>query len=95
MHRNDTISRPDRVLFAALAVILATASAAFGSAMSYRPNTPSVVVASAPLPQSAQDRVLTQLVAEHRCLSEALYYEARGEGRMGERAVAEVVFSTA
>jgi spore germination cell wall hydrolase CwlJ-like protein len=35
---------------------------------------------------------LTQLVAEHRCLSEALYYEARGEGSSGERAVAEVVF---
>ena len=36
--------------------------------------------------------VLTQLITEHRCLSEALYYEARGEGRTGEQAVAEVVF---
>jgi spore germination cell wall hydrolase CwlJ-like protein len=36
--------------------------------------------------------VLTGLVAEHRCLSEALYYEARGEGRIGQQAVAEVVF---
>jgi spore germination cell wall hydrolase CwlJ-like protein len=91
MRRNDTISRADRVLLAALAVILATASAALGAAMSYRPNTPSLA-AAAPAPQMAQDGVLTQLVAEHRCLSEALYYEARGEGRMGERAVAEVVF---
>jgi len=88
---NDAISRSDRVLFAALAVILATVSAALGSAMSYRPNVPSMA-ASAPAPQSAQDMVLTQLVAEHRCLSEALYYEARGEGRRGEQAVAEVVF---
>jgi spore germination cell wall hydrolase CwlJ-like protein len=91
MHRNDAISRSDRVLFAALAVILATASAVLGAAMSYRPNTPSMA-AAAPAPQSAQDMVLTQLVAEHRCLSEALYYEARGEGRIGEKAVAEVVF---
>jgi spore germination cell wall hydrolase CwlJ-like protein len=91
MHRNDTTPRSDRVLFAALAVILATVSAALGSAMSYRPNTPSMALA-APAPQSAQDMVLTQLVAEHRCLSEALYYEARGEGRIGEQAVAEVVF---
>jgi spore germination cell wall hydrolase CwlJ-like protein len=91
MHHNDAILRSDRVLFAALAVILVTASAALGSAMSYRPNTPSAA-AAAPAPQSAQDMVLTQLVAEHRCLSEALYYEARGEGRIGEQAVAEVVF---
>ena len=36
--------------------------------------------------------VLTQLLAEHRCLSEVLYYEARGEGRVGQQAIAEVVF---
>ncbi len=35
---------------------------------------------------------MTQLLAEHRCLSEVLYYEARGEGDQGEKAVAEVVF---
>jgi len=29
---------------------------------------------------------------EHKCLSEALYYEARGEGQGGQKAVAEVVF---
>ncbi len=32
------------------------------------------------------------LLAEHRCLAQAMYYEARGEGEEGERAVAEVVF---
>jgi spore germination cell wall hydrolase CwlJ-like protein len=91
MHRNDTTSRSDRVLFAALAVILATVSAVLGSAMSYRPNTASVAMANsavAPALPSAQDMML----AEHRCLSEALYYEARGEGHRGEQAVAEVVF---
>jgi spore germination cell wall hydrolase CwlJ-like protein len=32
------------------------------------------------------------LLTEHRCLAEVMYYEARGEGEQGERAVAEVVF---
>ena len=90
---NDASSRCDRVLIGALAMILATASATLGSAMSYHPKTPLRVIPTvAPPPQSAQDEVLIQLIAEHRCLSEALYYEARGEGRMGEKAVAEVVF---
>jgi spore germination cell wall hydrolase CwlJ-like protein len=92
-HRQDAIPRSDRVLFVALAVILATASAALGSAMTYRPPVKPVVrTVAAPRPQSPQDMVLDQLVAEHRCLSEALYYEARGEGRTGQQAVAEVVF---
>jgi len=34
---------------------------------------------------------LKKLVAEHRCLAEAMYFEARGEGETGERAVAEVI----
>jgi Arc/MetJ family transcription regulator len=96
MHRNDTISRPDRVLFAVLAIVLATASAAVGAAMTHRVNIPSTdyiaAPAQAPAPQSGQDLVLTGLLAEHRCLAEALYYEARGEGSNGQRAVAEVVF---
>lgn len=37
--------------------------------------------------------VVAQLESEHRCLSEALYYEARGEGAVGQRAVAEVIFN--
>jgi spore germination cell wall hydrolase CwlJ-like protein len=32
------------------------------------------------------------LLTEYHCLSEVMYYEARGEGEEGERAVAEVVF---
>jgi spore germination cell wall hydrolase CwlJ-like protein len=35
---------------------------------------------------------MTQLLAEHKCLSEVLYYEARGEGAGGQKAIAEVVF---
>jgi spore germination cell wall hydrolase CwlJ-like protein len=61
--------------------------------MSYRPNVPiGAKLTTASAPPNDPDQVLTQLIAEHRCLSQALYYEARGEGRLGEQAVAEVVF---
>ena len=93
MHTNDAISRSDRVLVVAMAIVLATASAALGSAMSNRPDTPIMAKATiVSVPPNATDSVLTHLIAEHRCLSQALYYEARGEGRVGEQAVAEVVF---
>jgi len=36
--------------------------------------------------------VLERMAAERRCLAEAMYYEARGEGMDGEKAIAEVVF---
>lgn len=93
----DAISRSDRVLVAAMAIILATASAAIGASLTYHPHTdnaaarmPVVQVALAPKP--ATDAVMTQLLAEHKCLSEVLYYEARGEGDGGQKAIAEVVF---
>ena len=93
MLTNDATSRSDRVLVVAMAIVLATASAALGSAMSNRPDTPIMAKATiVSVPPNATDSVLTQLIAEHRCLSQALYYEARGEGRVGEQAVAEVVF---
>ena len=94
---NDAISRSDRVLVAALAIILATASAAIGASMTYHPSTdkavalkPAVALVEAPRP--ATDAVMSQLLAEHKCLSEVLYYEARGEGAGGQKAIAEVVF---
>ena len=94
---NDAISRSDRVLMAALAIILATASAAIGGSMTYHPSTdkdvalkPAVAVAEAP--KSSTDGAMSQLLAEHKCLSEVLYYEARGEGADGQKAIAEVVF---
>ncbi|HKX64252.1 MAG TPA: cell wall hydrolase [Rhizomicrobium sp.] len=93
----DAISRSDRVLVAAMAIILATASAAIGASLTYHPHTdtivvpkPAVPVAIAPKP--ATNAVMTQLLAEHKCLSEVLYYEARGEGAGGQKAIAEVVF---
>jgi spore germination cell wall hydrolase CwlJ-like protein len=36
--------------------------------------------------------LMQKVVGEERCLAEAMYYEARGEGVEGERAIAEVVF---
>ena len=94
---NDAISRSDRVLVAAMAIILATASAAIGASMTYHPSTdkavalkPAIAVVEAPRP--ATDAVMSQLLAEHKCLSEVLYYEARGEGATGQKAIAEVVF---
>ncbi|MDE2182987.1 MAG: cell wall hydrolase [Alphaproteobacteria bacterium] len=41
---------------------------------------------------ASEKAILEKLMAEHRCLSEALYYEARGEGLKGQKAVAEVIF---
>ena len=98
---SDALSRSDTVLIAALAIVLATASAAIGSALTYHPMDkvrPAAVAVAAAQPvrviqaMSGQDSVSTRLLAEHRCLSEVLYFEARGEGRQGQQAIAEVVF---
>jgi len=39
-----------------------------------------------------QDSAMAELIREHKCLSEAMYYEARGEGVNGQMAIAEVIF---
>jgi spore germination cell wall hydrolase CwlJ-like protein len=95
MKTKDAISRSDRVLVAAMAIIIATASAAIGASLIYHPSAEKVaaapVVAPEPVAPSV-DSVLTSLLAEHRCLSEVMYYEARGEGASGQKAIAEVVF---
>jgi len=94
MKSNEAISRSDRVLVAAMAIIIATASAAIGASLTYHPSTnkSAVPVVTAAAPAPATDAVLGRLLAEHKCLSEAMYYEARGEGASGQKAVAEVVF---
>jgi spore germination cell wall hydrolase CwlJ-like protein len=96
---NDAISRSDRVLVAALGIILATASAAIGASLTYHPSTDKIVLPKPVVQQvveapatPATDVVMAQLLAEHKCLSEVLYYEARGEGLSGQKAIAEVVF---
>ena len=98
---NDALSRSDRVLIAALAIILATASAAIGASLtSHSPVLAKVVVDIKPVVAKpaekavaeVADPAMAKLLAEHRCLSEVLYYEARGEGDQGQKAVAEVIF---
>jgi spore germination cell wall hydrolase CwlJ-like protein len=56
------------------------------------PVAQAVVAAMPARPATAADLAMAQLLAEHRCLSEVMYYEARGEGQGGQMAVAEVVF---
>jgi spore germination cell wall hydrolase CwlJ-like protein len=95
--KKDALARSDRALVAAMAIIIATASAALGASMSYHPSTDKVAAAApapveAPAPAIPKDSPLSRLVAEHRCLSEVMYYEARGEGSSGQKAIAEVVF---
>ena len=93
--KNDALARSDRALVAAMAIIIATASAAVGASMSYHPSTEQVAAAPAMaevVPAIPKDSPLSRLVAEHRCLSEVMYYEARGEGAGGQKAIAEVVF---
>lgn len=109
MKSKDALSRSDRVLVGALAIVLATASAAVGASLSARPHTdevrvinvekPVVKVVQAPaipaaisIRSAATNVVLARLLQEHKCLSEVMYYEARGEGEEGQKAVAEVVF---
>ncbi len=56
------------------------------------PASDAAAPAVADAPSTAADVAMAQLLAEHRCLSEVLYYEARGEGTQGQMAVAEVIF---
>jgi spore germination cell wall hydrolase CwlJ-like protein len=57
-------------------------------------NPASLVVRTTPIDISPllQRFVIERMLAEQRCLAEAMYYEARGEGVDGEKAIAEVVF---
>jgi len=55
-----------------------------------RGTTPQSPAALARTP--AEALVMNKLLAEHRCLAEAMYYEARGEGTSGQKAIAEVIF---
>lgn len=83
--------RADRVLFSAVLMVFAGLGgySAFDQYTSYVPApspAPSAHVAVAALPPPAITRD-----EQSECLAEVLYYEARGEGTEGEKAVAEVV----
>lgn len=45
--------------------------------------------------RAAADEVARDLARQQRCLTQAVYYEARGEPERGQRAVAEVVLNRA
>ncbi|HUO99511.1 MAG TPA: cell wall hydrolase [Rhizomicrobium sp.] len=53
---------------------------------------PTPVIPAGLARNAAEELVFNKLLAEHRCLAEAMYYEARGEGTVGQKAIAEVVF---
>jgi Cell Wall Hydrolase len=53
---------------------------------------PRLPQATAVAEAASTSEAVRDLLTEHRCLSEVMYYEARGESEEGERAVAEVVF---
>jgi len=95
---NDAISRCDRVLVVAMGIVLATASAAIGASLTNHPSSSVVVIQArqevrvVEAQNPATDAAMAQLLAEHKCLSEVIYYEARGEGAGGQKAIAEVVF---
>lgn len=83
--------RADRILFCSALLVLA----GFGGFTAFDQHTvyvrppspaPSAYVAVADLPPPAFTRD-----EQSECLAEVLYYEARGEGTEGEKAVAEVV----
>ncbi|MGC8534058.1 MAG: cell wall hydrolase [Rhizomicrobium sp.] len=97
------LQRGDRALVGALLLVLATCGAreavfalrnyvtsGSGSEVTMHvADAKALSVAPKPTPIEV---AAEQLLAQRRCLAEAMYYEARGEGAVGEMAVAEVIF---
>ncbi len=101
MHSNfiRACERADRALIGAALLLLATVCAAIAS-NPYTDTIPkdrhaavTAPVAIAVAKPSPAEIATAKLLAERRCLAEAMYYEARGEGISGQEAIAEVVFN--
>ena len=104
----EVLGRCDRSLVLMLGIVLATLSAGAGVVSAARPPAESVITVRVPetvvrivrtpmiVPRApgpvSPDAARSTLLAEHLCLTEVMYFEARGEGESGEKAVAEVVF---
>jgi hypothetical protein len=76
------------------AIIETAAIAQASLPVSPLPLAPEVIPAPRPTPILSRlhiDVALANLASETSCLAEAIYYEARGEGLLGEKAIAEVV----
>ena len=88
--------RADGYIAGAAFVVLFSACTAL--ALNHNGETPPIAVPVAVpqqvvIAQSPIELAAARLVKEHECLSEAIYYEARGEGEAGQKAVAEVVLA--
>lgn len=88
------------MLVAAFALVLGTAGTA-AAYNSYTDETPVYETTMAPAralvkpmqaDPSPMELAMVQLLKERNCLAEVMYYEARGEGLSGQKAIAEVVF---
>jgi spore germination cell wall hydrolase CwlJ-like protein len=89
--RTEQIAKPAAVVVAAAK----PAPAVIADAKNTVPSQAVVIDASSVKQASitiTQDSAMAELFREHRCLSEVMYYEARGEGVKGQMAIAEVVF---
>jgi len=59
---SDALSRSDTVLIAALAIVLATASAAIGSALTYNPSTDKSQAATAAQKSGVDEKLITHVI---------------------------------
>lgn len=91
--------RADRAVIGAFLLLLATGGALIASNpyTDYIPRDNHIASAAAPVKMavaqpSAAELAMAALLKERRCLAEAMYYEARGEGTSGQKAIAEVIF---
>ena len=92
--------RADGGIVGAALLVLFSASTAFAISQTDEPIKVAIPVAllqEQPLTiaQSPTELAAARLSAEHQCLAEAMYFEARGEGEEGQKAVAEVVLARA
>ena len=97
------LQRGDRALVGALLLVLATCVAreavfayrnyvASGASKNVTINMAAAKTVSVAPKPTPIEVAAEQLLAQRRCLAEAMYYEARGEGTVGEMAIAEVIF---
>jgi len=87
------LKRADRALAGAALILLLGGSAPLGFNLytnEFRASASASRPAVSPLISPDEARAQTQ-AREHECLAQVMYYEARGEGEAGEKAVAEVV----
>jgi len=84
--------RADCALLAAVLVVLAGAIPALAyNHYTDESSAPATVPLDVVVTESPVEQALAALGTEQQCLAEAMYYEARGEGADGQKAIAEVI----